>query len=105
EGERVQERRPDLPPADDGREVGGGVSGARTSAADGPEDARGRMRVGALERVGARVRDDRVEDEPRDAARVRDRVSLGDERPVRHAVEDDLVDAEGPAKRLEVLDR
>ena len=92
--------------ADEPRDVGGGIEAA--TPARRAQHAGGRAQPDEVERdVAPRVgmRQHRVEDERLHAIGVRDRIPLGDERPVGDAVDRQLLHAERGAQVVEVLDR
>ena len=87
----------------DERELLGRISLAGHVAAQGTQDAPDRARVIDRQTVDPHLGNDRVEDEPGDVRRVPQRIPLGDEGPVRNAVEVQLVDAERAPEQVGVL--
>ena len=68
------------------------------------ESLRNLLEVVAREGVAARRVGHRVEEQPLDVARISERVRDRELRSVRHTPERDLVDAERPAHRIDVVD-
>ena len=100
ERQRVEQLRPEVVAAHDGREVGHAAG-----AADGVEHAPHRRELRDAEVGLPHLRHDRVEHELRDVGRMGQPVALADVRAVRDAVERPLVDAERLAQVLHVGDR